>query len=457
MPDPTGFQRRLGPFDTTCVVIGAIIGVGIFFTPSFVARITGSAELALATWGVGGVIALLGALTFAELGGLYPRAGGQYDALRDALGAPFGFLYGFCNLTAIQAGAVAIIAIICARHVGVAVNGAPFGETAEVALAVVIIGGLAGANILGVRWGASIQNLTVVAKVATLLLVTVIAALAEPAAVAETPTSLAPGTASPWGVLLIAGLVPTLFSFGGWQQGLWMGGEVRDAERTVPRSIVLGVVVVVAVYLLVNWGYFRLLGFDGVAGSKTLASDAVSVVWPHVGTRIVAAAVALSSFGVLNAQFLAGPRLTYAMARDGKFFRAFGRLHGSFGTPVAATLLLGTIAVVLLLVAGFNGVDQLLTGVVLIDAAFFALTGASLVILRRKAAGRERPVRVPLYPWVPLLFVAGEVLVVIGALRDESTQQAVHLAVIWVIGGLVAYCALFRRKRDCELTDSWPG
>ena len=247
-----GLRRVLGPVDATCVVIGAIIGVGIFFTPSRVAQLAGSGELALVAWTVGGAIALLGALTFAELGGLYPRSGGQYEALKDAYGPLPAFLFVFCNATAIQAGAIAIIAIVCAQNLGIAAGGTLSGLALTVAAAL-LIAGLIMANALGVRWGSGIQNVTAFAKVATLVAVTVVAAAfgsADPtggaSGIAATPVRL--------GFLgaIFAALVPVLFSFGGWQQALWIAGEVRRPHRDVPLSMVAGVLLVVAVYLLVN-------------------------------------------------------------------------------------------------------------------------------------------------------------------------------------------------------------
>jgi APA family basic amino acid/polyamine antiporter len=445
-PEP-GFRRTLGPFDATCVVIGAVIGVGIFFNPTQVAKLAGSEGLALLAWGAGGVIALVGALTFAELGGLYPRAGGQYGALRDAFGAPLAFLHGFSNLTAIQAGSLAIIAIVCAQNLGFAATGGEIAPRAVMSIAVALISGLAGANILGVRFGAAIQNVTVIAKSATLLFVTALAIFAAPAA-GEGSAVPTPGVDANAGGLaaFLAALVPTLFAFGGWHQGLWIGGEVRDPERTVPRAIVLGVVVVIALYLLVNGAYFRLLGHGGVAGSGALAAEAVSRALPGLGSRIVAGAVAFSAFGVLNVQFLSGPRLTYAMARDGRFFGAFGVLHARTGTPVPAILLLAAIALALLLAAGAEGVDRLLTGVVTVDATFFALTAAAVIVLRRRDPARARPVRVPLYPWVPILCIAGQGLAIVGSFQNEATRSAAWIGAAWLAAGLAIYAVAFRGK-----------
>jgi len=458
---PSELRRVLGPLDATCVVVGAIIGVGIFFTPSQVARIAGSGEIALLAWTVGGFIALMGALTFAELGGLYPSTGGQYTILRDSYGPLTGFLYVFCNATAIQAGAIAIIAVICANHLAQAAGRASLPVPSLMVVSSALIGGLMIANILGVRWGSRIQNVTVYAKVLTLLAVTALAIFTgggTEVAHADATAAAADAADAPQRGMLIgimfAAMIPAFFSFGGWQQALWIAGEVRQPGRNVPLGIILGVSIVVAVYLLVNWAYLRLLGYEGVVGSQALAADAVANAWSDAGRRIIAGAVAISAFGVLNAQLLTGPRLINGMARDGRFFHTFAAVNSTFQTPVAAILLLGGIALVLLHGAfaifpdGTSAIDQLLTGVVIIDSIFFALTGFALIVLRYRQGTRERPVRVPGYPVVPLLFVLGEVGMLTGAFINQPDKRLFLLAAGWIVAAGILYFMVFHRRAD---------
>lgn len=441
--------RVLGPIDATSVVIGAIIGVGIFFTPSRVVDLTGSGTLALVAWGVAGAIALCGALTFAELGRRYHASGAQYEILRDSYGPLPAFLFVFCNATAIQAGVIGIIALVCVKNLAPALGRDPPTDWPLIGIAAVLIMALIAANIVGVRWGARIQNFTVFAKVLTLLTVTGLAVFAAPEA-APGANAAAGGVGLSPVAGILAALVPALFSYGGWQHALWISGEVREPAKTLPRAIVGGVLLVVAVYMLANWAYLRLLGADAVAQSEALAADAVGVVWPEVGRRVVAGAVALSAFGVLNAQLLSGPRLVYGMARDGRFFRVFGALSPRFGTPVAAIVLIGGMGIALLAAAGPKGVDKLLTGAVFIDGVFFALTGAALFVLRRKREDSDgamgRGFRVPGYPIVPAIFVVGELGVVVGAYLDKEVRQAALIGAAWIAAGFVLYLVKFRRR-----------
>ncbi|MCH8212128.1 MAG: amino acid permease [Planctomycetes bacterium] len=444
-----GLKRILGPVDATCIVIGAIIGVGIFSTPSQVAQVAGSGSMALTAWAIGGAIALMGALTFAELGGLYPRTGGQYEILRDAYSPLPAFLFVFCNATAIQAGAIAVIAIICAKHLGLAIGNEITGTFAMTLSAAGLIVGLTAANALGVRWGSRIQNLTVYAKVLTLIVVTILAIMTESPVtevVATESTEQSDSGRAPI-VLIFAALVPAFFAFGGWQSALWMAGEIRQPKRNVPLAIVGGVLVVVTIYLLVNWAYLRLLGYDGVVGSQTIAADAVAKAWPNIGRRVAGAAVAVSAFGVLNAQLLGGPRLIYSMANDGRFFRLFAHVNTRFKTPVAAIVLLGLMALVLLIVAGQHAVEKLTTGVVFIDSVFFALTGLALIVLRKRRPRAERPMRVPGYPVVPLLFVLGELCILAGALFYSEQRITVLIGVGWILGATLLYFLFFYGAR----------
>lgn len=439
--DPS-FARVLGLWDATCVVIGAIIGVGIFFTPRDVARVTGGADGAMLAWTIGGVVALLGAFTFAELGRMRPVAGGQYHVLRDAYGAPPAFLFVFCNLTAVQAGGVAIIAIVCAVNLGVALYGRDPSGPWVLGMATALTWALVGINVIGVRAGARTQDVTVIAKLATLATLLVFALSFRPGA----PAAAAPPPLSPMPLgfaSLFAGVAITLFAYGGGQQALWVAGEVIDAPRTIPRAMVIGIGIVVAGYLAANWAYLHLLGFAGVSSARALAAEAFSVVAAGPGRRVAAAAVAMSAFGVLNAQFLTGPRLTWAMAEDGLFFAPFARLHPRFATPVAAIVLLGLLATALVLGLGLDRTDLLTTGVVVVDATFFALTGLALPLLRRRAPAAERAPA-----WIAAAAVGFSLLqlaAIAGAVLQKDVRVVALTGLGWIGAAALTWVLFFRR------------
>jgi APA family basic amino acid/polyamine antiporter len=443
-PGGADLPRVLGLWDATCVVVGAIIGVGIFFTPRDVANVIGSAGAAMLAWGIGGLVALLGAFTFAELGRLRPVAGGQYHVLRDAFGQAPAFLFVFCNLTAVQAGAVAIIAIVCAQNLGVALHGNDPSNVWVIVVATLMTWALVGVNAVGVRSGARLQDVTVIAKVLILAALVAVAVAIDPGMPAP-PPDRSPATGPTLAfATLFAGVTFTLFAYGGGQQALWVAGEVVDARRVVPVAILLGVGVVILVYLAANWAYFDLLGFGGVSQARALAADAFSVASPALGRRIAAGAVATSAFGVLNAQFLTGPRLTWAMARDGQFFLPFARLHARFSTPMAAILLLGVLSTALLLGLGLERTDLLTTGVVVVDSVFFALTGLALPILRRRLPPAERGPR-----WVvgaAIAFATLELLAIAGSVLARDVRLVALTGLAWIGAAAITWAVFFRRR-----------
>lgn len=463
--------RVLGTFDATCIVVGAIIGVGIFFNPSRVAALTESGTLALCAWALAGAIALCGAVTFAAIGQRYNASGAQYALLRDSYGPCPAFLFVFCNATAIQAGAIGVIALVCAANCLTLAGFTQPSAAVSLAVALALIVVVTLANIAGVKWGARLQNITVAAKVAALLCIVALAAFGpsvDPAAVApagaatgaaEGATSTAAGpatkTLSGWSGV-VAALVPAFFAYGGWQHALWISGEVREPRRNLPRAILIGMAVVVAVYISANWAYLALLGHAGVAGSKALAADAVATAFPGWGRRAIAAAVAISALGVLNAQLLSGPRLIFGMAADGRFFAPFARLHPRWGTPASAIAMLGAVGAALLVAAGADGIDTLTAGAVFVDGIFFVLTGVALLRMpaggAHAAAGSQDAVEsapAPLLPGAKLaatIFVLGELGVLIGAFLAADSRHAAWGGLIWIAAAGVVYAAWFRGR-----------
>lgn len=445
---PPGPPRRLNAADTTFIVIGAIVGVGIFFNPSHVARLAGSAEIALLAWAVGGAIAFCGALTFASLGSVFNGPGAQYEVLRSAYGPLTGFLFVFCNATAIQAGATAIIALVCTKYVAIGLTGHEFDAAARLILAVGLIVALVLGNIVGVRGSAGLQAVTVVTKIAVLLTIAALAAFAAPAAPATQPALVsAPPHADPLPLVIFSAVVPAFFAYGGWQHALWISGEVKNPQRNLPIGILLGTAIVVLVYITANWAYLRLLGYAGVVDSGALASDAVAVVWRNGAAQAVATGVAISALGVLNAQLLSGPRLIQRLASEGQFFSVFAQLTPQSRTPAPAIVLLGALALALVLGTGgdIDAIDKLTTGVVFLDGLFFILTGLAVFLLRARRLDPAAGWLSLGFPLAPALFVLGETGIVIGAYRASGKVETLAFALAWVGAAAILYLALFRR------------
>lgn len=404
-PEPS-LARRLGSFDATMIVMGGIIGAGIFVNPSVVARQVHTPMLVLGAWLIGGVIALIGAFVYAELAVLRPRVGGQYAYLRDAYHPIVAFLYGWTLLLVVQTGGMAGAAIIFGRYFrelsGLAIR--------EQVLAALALGILTVINCFGIRAGSNVQSALMITKLGAIaMLIGAGWILVEPAAgiaVATIPADPA-GSDSAWKGLAAA-MVPVLFAYGGWQTASFVSGEMRDPQRDLPRGLFIGVAGVIIVYVAVTYVCLRALGVAGLAGTTTPASEVMRRALGSNGAKLIACGIAVSTVGFLSQSILTAPRVYYAMARDGVFFKAVGQLNPRTRVPVIAIVLQGVWAA---LVAMTGRYEQILNYVVTIDVLFFGLTGASLLVFRVRArqegteAAEGDLVRVPWHPFTTWLFV----------------------------------------------------
>ena len=410
---PVEYARRLGLFSGTMLVIGGIIGSGIFLNPAIVAQRVKTPGLTLTAWILGGAVALIGAFIFAELAARRPRAGGGYVYIRDAFGALPAFLYAWALLLVMATGAIAAVSVTFARYT-VALLGLPTSVTVPLAIGAILF--LSAVNYLGVRLGAVVQNIFTVLKLAAIA-VLVIAGLVLIGTPMPAPTAAAPAG---MGLVLALGasLVPVLFAYGGWQQSNFVGEEIIAPERNLPRALMIGVVAVVTVYLLANYTYLRVLGADGLAASQAPAADVMQRVLGAGGARLISAGIAISTFGFLNLVILVSPRVYQTMAADGLFFPAMGRLHPRYRTPGTAIIFQAIWAVLLTLVGTYG---QLLDYVVFGDWIFFALNAAALMVYRSRDAAEPAPpgFRAPAYPLLPLLFIAAAAYVVIGSMASN--------------------------------------
>lgn len=423
------FRRVLTPFDATMVVIGGIIGSGIFINPYIVAQRLSTGPLVLAAWVAGGAIALVGALAYAELGTRAPRAGGQYVYLRDALHPLLGFLYGWALIVSIESGAVAAVALTFSQYALRLVSGAESGA-APLAVSAIVL--LSIVNAVGVKPGSRVLNVFVVLKVGALAMLIV--------------AGLFVGGAHDWwsqtqqvtvhGPLLAFGtaLVPILFAYGGWQNANYVAEEIERPERTLPLSLLAGTAIVVLVYVLVNLVYLRALGLEGLAGTTTPAADAAERLFGPIGRTFVAAAIAISTFGFLDLAILAPTRVYYAVAADGAFPQALARLHPRFGTPVLAIGVQSAWSIALLLTGNYAG---LLNTVVFADWIFFGLTVACLFVYRRRDAGATGGYTMPGYPVLPAAFVLVAASIVYSVIRADPYRAGLGSLVL--AGGIPLY------------------
>jgi len=400
------------------VVIGGIIGSGIFINPYIVAQRLDSTWLVLAAWAAGGLIAIAGAFAYAELGATFPKAGGQYVYLRDGWHPLVGFLYGWALLLLIESGAIAAVAITFATY-GLRLAGRP--DIAPMPLAVLSIVVLSAVNYLGVKPGSRVLNVLVVLKVAALAILIAAGALAP-----EAPgwwTAARPGASGSTALAFGAALVPILFAYGGWQNANYIAEEIEDPRRHLPLSLIAGTLSVVAIYVAVNIVYLRALGLDGLASTMTPASTAAGIMFGPLGDRFVTAAIAISTFGFLDLAILAPTRVYYAMAADRVFFPALARLHPRYQTPWVAIVIQSTWSCVLALTGQY---EQLLNYVVFADWIFFGLTVATVIVFRRTHPVRSRPAgtfRSPGYPVVEVAFVLVAAAVVLSVVRADPSSS----------------------------------
>ena len=438
----TSYARRLTLFDGTMVVVGGIVGAGIFLNPAIVAQRAVTPGLILAVWAIGGAIAFVGAVCYAELGARRPQAGGGYVYLREAFGPLFGFLYGWMLLLVSNTGAIAALAVTFARYSVALVD---FNTAWIQPLAVAAILLLSCVNYLGVRPGSVTQNIFTLLKLLALA-VLIGAGLALGSGFDFAGPDVVPAP-SGYGVIGLIGiaLIPVLFSYGGWQHANHIAGELIRPHRNLPRALLIGVGLVVAVYLLANWAYLGTLGPERLAASLAPASDAMQSVLGDAGSTLIGAGIVASTFGILNLYILAAPRVFQAMADDGLFFKRFARLHPRFKTPSGAIILQAAWGIALTLTGTYS---QLLDYVVFGDWIFFALVVATLFFYRRRSEGSdgtEEGFRMVGYPWLPALFIAAAVFVVFSSVGSNPLNALVGLLLIGA--GVPVYWYWKRKSR----------
>lgn len=433
-------QRVLGLRELVLIVVGTVIGSGIFIVPATVLQQTsGKVGPAMLVWLVAGILSLLGALTYGELGAMNPEAGGLYVYIRDAFGELPAFLYGWTLFFVISAGSVATLAVASADYVGQFIPLSPLGARI-VALAIIAL--VAAVNVRGTDDSAKLQDWSTLIKAAAIILLSIamlsIGGGLSHAAGHVWPDSLKPSLLTGIGLAMIG----VLWAYEGWQYVTFSAGETRDPQRTFPRGIIIGTALTIGIYMLANLAYIAALGPEAATASPRIAADAVGATLGPVWAKLIAATILLSMFSAANGLTLTAPRVYYAMARDGIFFRRLAEVHPKFGTPAFAVVASSVWAMLLAATGTFT---VLLTYVVFTGWIFYALGALSIFSYRRTRPDAPRPFRVPGYPVTPILFVLASAAIVANTL---VTQSAVALRGIGVVAiGIPAFYLWQARRR----------
>ncbi len=424
----TQLTRAMRLPDATAMVVGIIIGASIFVQPSEITRLVPSAPGIALVWTLAGVLTMVGALVCAELSSAIPRTGGVYVFLRDIFGPATGFLWGWAMFVSMHTGIIAAIAVVFARYVGYFV---PLGVTGIRLVAVAAVLGLSAFNCLGIRQGSRLQTIVTGAKLAAIVLLIVAGVTLEPGSVSSASAPIEPVPVAPSSILLA--LVAGLFAFGGWHMVTYTAEETVDPERTIPRSLIIGTLIVTLCYVALNVIYLRILPIERVTASTRIAADAAEVLVGPIGATLVAILVIISTFGALNGIVLAGPRVYFSMANDGLLFRWAAALHPRFGTPARAILLQAAWACVLVMTDTYRG---LFTRVVYTEWIFFGLLAVGVVMLRRRA-DYAPPFRMAGVPVLPLAFAFACAAIVINQIVADPVNSLVGLGA--VAAGLPLY------------------
>ena len=445
-PDELPLKKAIGFFSAVMLVLSGIVGAGIFTNPAIVARSLADPTLQLAAWGVGGIVALLGAFVYAELAARIPATGGDYAYLRESYGPLPAFLNGWTLLLVVQTGGMAAVTIVLARNLDVLIG----GGVDQRLLVVGILALLAGVNVAGVVAGNETQTVLGVLKIGVIVAVIGAGFWVAAPHVSAAQSAVWQGRGVPL-KSFGAAVIPVVFCYGGWQTANFVAGETRDARRTLAGALVIGVAMVIVIYMLVALACVRGLGSGPLSRTLTPVADLLRLAVGPLGARLAAAAVAVSAAGYMSQAMLTAPRVYYAMARDGLFFRSVGEVSRGTRAPVLAILLQAGWTCVLALSGKY---DQILSYTVGMNYVFFGLSASCLFVLRareRREGAEAIPAgfRVPGHPWTTLLFILASVVVIVATFWTAPVASLIGYGLMLL--GLPPYLYWRSRSRRAAL------
>lgn len=413
--------------DAVALIVGIVIGAGIFQTPRLVAVQAGSNLAVLVFWFAGGLVSLVGALCYAELATAYPNVGGVYYYLKRSFGREIAFLFAWARMTVIQTGSIALLAFVFGDYASQIWRLGAFSSSIYAACAIVLLTAL---NILGLQQGKWTQNWLSMAKVLGLLLVVVLGLTAIPDSTSVLPTE--PASSGNWGLAMVF----VLLSYGGWNEAAYISAEMHNKQRNIVRSLLWSIGIITAIYLLINLAYLKGLGLSNMAESEAVAADLMRAIAGEPGALFISLLIAVSTLGAINATIFTGARTNYALAQDFSLFRFMGRWEQRHSTPIQAFLLQVAIALALVLLGTITrgGFETMVDYTAPIFWLFFLLSGVSLFVLRIREPERLRPFSVPFYPLTPLLFCASCVYLLYSSLA--YTGQGAIVGVVVVAAGI---------------------
>ena len=426
-------HQTLSLFDAVTMIVGLIVGAGIFGTPAIVAGAVGDETVLIALWIAGGLFSIVGALCYGELATAFPSAGGEYHFIQRAYGRSLAFLYGWARMTVIVAGSIAVFAYLFGDYMSRLVN---FGAHSSALWAALVVAALTLVNYAGIREGKATQNLFTVLEVGGLVTIVIAGLFVAP----EPAAAAGAAGGKPWymGAGIGSALVFVLFTYGGWNDAAYISAEVRHPERNMVRALLVSIGIVTLLYVLVNFAYLKGLGYDAMARSDAVAADLLKASWGAAGEKLISVMVAVAALTSVNGSIIVGARSNYALGRDWPMLSFLGRWHDASGSPRTAMLVQGGIALALVALgavqsAGFKGLVEYSLPVFW---GFFMLVGVAVFVLRAREPDAPRPFRVPGYPLVPALFVLGCGYLLYSSLAYHRAHAMVGVGVL-AVGAIV--------------------